>query len=180
MKRVMSVANIANPYLKRILSYVIGKDPLRVLSGTPGSLQHLTRGLDQTQIRKSPERGKWSIGQIITHLCDAELVLGFRFRMVISQSGSPLQAMDQNKWAIGLKYNRADWKKKLKLFTAMRRDHLALLRSLNSREWKQYGIHEERGKENLELMVQMLAGHDVNHLMQIETIRNLFLKRKKG
>lgn len=46
-----------------------------------------------------------------------------------------------------------------------------------ARDWKLYGIHEERGKETLELMVQMLAGHDINHLRQIENIRNSFNKR---
>ncbi len=174
---VTSVKTIASPYLRRILSYVIGKDPLQVLSSTADQIRQLTHGLTQDQIHRPPRRGKWSIGQIIAHLSDTEIVLGFRFRMVIAQSGSRLLAMDQDQWAEGLRYRKADWKRKLKLFELMRRDHLVLLRSLGTSEWKKYGIHEERGKETLELMVQVLAGHDVNHLRQIEKIRNSYVER---
>jgi len=31
-------------------------------------------------------------------------------------------------------------------------------------------MHSERGQESVELIVRMLAGHDVNHLHQIERI----------
>ncbi len=31
-------------------------------------------------------------------------------------------------------------------------------------------MHSERGQESVELIVRMLAGHDVNHLKQIESI----------
>jgi hypothetical protein len=37
-------------------------------------------------------------------------------------------------------------------------------------DWKQYGMHSERGKESIEHIVRMFAGHDVNHLQQIEKI----------
>jgi hypothetical protein len=127
--------------------------------------------MTETQIWRRPANGRWSVGEILTHLSDIEVVLGFRFRMVLSQPGSPLQAMDQNKWAVGLKYRKADWKKKLKMFAIMRDDHLALLRSVTRGQWKRWGIHEEGGRETLQFMVQTLAGHDVNHLMQIEQIR---------
>jgi hypothetical protein len=31
-------------------------------------------------------------------------------------------------------------------------------------------MHSERGQETLEQMVRMTAGHDINHLRQIEVI----------
>jgi hypothetical protein len=35
---------------------------------------------------------------------------------------------------------------------------------------KQYGMHSERGQESIEQMARMYAGHDINHLQQIEKI----------
>ena len=180
MKTVTSVAGITNPYVKRILSNVIGKDPLKILASTPRSLERFALGLSDSQIRRSRTKGKWSIRQIIAHMCDIELVLGFRFRMALSQSGTPLQAMDQDKWADGLRYHKVEWRKKLRAFRAMREDHLSLLWSLSRQEWRRFGIHEERGKETLERMVQMLAGHDINHLKQIENIMSSFNERNKN
>jgi hypothetical protein len=37
-------------------------------------------------------------------------------------------------------------------------------------------MHSERGQETMELIVRMAAGHDINHLQQIERI--LPAKRK--
>jgi len=177
-RKVTSVESIENPYTKRILSNVIGKDPLLVLSQTPARLKRLTRGLSRAQLRKPPAEGKWSIIQIVTHLADVELVLAFRLRMALAQSGSPLQAVDQDKWAGGLRYEQADLKNKIDLFTTVRKDHLAMYRTLTPEQWERYGMHEERGKESVEHMVQLYAGHDINHLQQIEHIIQLLKKKK--
>jgi hypothetical protein len=109
-------------------------------------------------------------------LADSELVMGFRFRMAMAQPKARLQAFDQNKWDRRLHYDKTDCRRKLDLFVALRRDNIALLRTATVRDWKQYGMHEERGKETLERMVQMDAGHDVNHLRQVRTLRERFLK----
>ena len=37
-------------------------------------------------------------------------------------------------------------------------------------QWKQHGMHAERGVETIEHIVRLMAGHDLNHLGQIERI----------
>jgi hypothetical protein len=44
------------------------------------------------------------------------------------------------------------------------------LDSLTPDQWTQYGVHSERGQETVEQIVRMTAGHDINHLQQIERI----------
>jgi DinB family protein len=170
MEKIKSVARIKDPYVKRILSNIIGKDAFNIYCQTPSRLSHFTRGLSDSQLKAAPAKGKWSIAQIITHLYDSELVMGFRYRMAVAQSGTPLQAFDENKWAENLRYNKANAKEKLRLFLAMRKDHITFLQSLTPAEWKRYGMHQERGKETIERMVQMIAGHDINHLKQIKNL----------
>jgi hypothetical protein len=176
MKPIRSVSGVKDPYSQRILSYVIGKDPLRVLAATPRRLRRLLRGLSMEQIRKRPGKGKWSIAELICHLADAEVVLAFRYRMVIAQSGSPLQAMDENQWASGLNYRKADAHRKLELFAIVRDDHVRMLKSLPKKALQRYGVHEERGKETVERIAQLYAGHDINHLRQIGTVRKWLMK----
>ena len=180
MKKVRSVDSIRDPYSKRILSNILNQDALGIYSKTPKDLKRLTRGLTKEQIYKPPAKGRWSIAQLLSHLCDAEWAMGFRIRMAIAQSGSHLQAYDQERWADKLHYDKSDWKEKLTLFTSLRQAHLSLLRSLKPSEWQGYGIHEERGKETVERMVHMLAGHDVNHLRQIDSIRRSLVKKKRS
>lgn len=178
MKIITTVSNIKDPYIKRILSNILGKDAFNIYCQTPSRLKHFVGGLNERQLRTPPEKGKWSIAQIVAHLCDSELVMGFRYRMAIAQRGAALQAFDEKRWAKSLRYESADSHKKLELFTNMRRDNITLLRSLTPKEWGYFGMHEERGKETVERMVQMEAGHDINHLKQIEGIRGMFLRKR--
>jgi hypothetical protein len=178
MKKITSVNSIKDPYAKRILSYIVGKDAFNIYCQTPSRLKYLLNGLSKRQLTTPPAKGKWSLAQIVAHLCDSELVMGYRYRMAIAQSGCDIQAFDQEKWAKNLRYESSDVQLKFELFIKMRNDNITLLRSLTAREWKRYGMHEERGKETVERMVQMEAGHDVNHLKQIQTIRNFLFSTK--
>src|ERR1051326_359787 len=178
MKKITSVKNIKDPYSKRILSNIIDRDPMAVYSRTPQELKRRVRGLSSKQLRQSPTKGHWSIARLVSHFCDAEWAMGFRIRMAIAQPGRNFQAYDQDKWADHLYYDDADCREKLNLFIALRQSHLTLLKSLKPREWQGYGIHEERGKETVERMIHMMAGHDLNHLRQIEGIRAAILKNQ--
>jgi hypothetical protein len=171
MKPLRSTAGIRDAYSRRILSNVIGVDVMRTLAATPGEIRRITRGLSRRELFARGPGGEWPIAYLLFHLCDAEWAVGFRIRMVIAQPGRRLQAYDQDKWAAGLHYASASWKEKLVLFTELRRSHLVLLRRLSAAEWRRYGIHEERGKESLERMARMLAGHDINHLRQMKALR---------
>lgn len=180
MKIVTSVDEINDAYVKRMVSNVIGKDPLKVLARTPKRLRKLVKGLKKKQLRHSPAPGKWSIVQIVAHLADTEVVLAWRLRMVLAQSGSPLQAMDQDRWARALHYEQADVEEQVALFTTLRRQHCAIWSSLRDEEWQKFGMHEERGKETVERIAQHYAGHDINHLNQIAAIRQSLEMKKKA
>ena len=177
MNRLTSVKNIKDPYAKRILSYIVGKDAFNIYCQTSSRLKHLLKGLSERQLNTPPAKGKWSLAQIVNHLCDAEIVLAYRLRMILSQSGCSIQAYDEKAWAKNLKYEQSNCKEKIELFVHLRNDHIKILQSLNALEWKRFGIHEERGKETVERLIQMYAGHDANHLKQISLIRASFMEK---
>ena len=157
-------------YTRRILSYIRGQSPLRVQQATPEKIERLIRPLNRLQLRKRPAPGKWSIGEILAHLAETELVGGYRIRMILSKNGTPIQAFDQNVWARNSNYARQDPRRSLEVFRTLRASNLALLKSLPKGKWNCYGIHAERGKESIGRVAQMFAGHDINHLQQIERI----------
>ncbi len=157
-------------YSKRILSYIQGQNPLHVQQSTSKKLERLIRPLTRHQMHKRPAPGKWSIAEILAHLAETELVGGYRIRMILSANGTRIQAFDQNAWARNSNYARQDPRKSLRTFGVLRESNLALLKSLPKKKWSYYGIHAERGKESVARIVQMFAGHDINHLEQIVRI----------
>jgi DinB superfamily len=157
-------------YTQRILGYVEGKQPLEVQASTPGQLERLIKGLSMTKLRERPAADKWSVSEIVAHLADAEIVTGFRMRLILGAPGAPIAAYDQNSWVTSGHYEKRDPRKSVEQFRVLREANLALLESLTPEQWKHYGMHSERGQETMELIVRMAAGHDINHLQQIERI----------
>jgi len=160
----------AQQYIARMLKHTEGKEPLRVQQETPRKLEKLIKPLSKAQLTRQPEPGKWSIAQVLAHLADAELVGGWRMRSIIGSNGISLQPFDQDVWAETFAYSRRDPKTSLETFRALRENNLRMLKALPKNLWENYGMHQERGKETLTHIVRMFAGHDLNHLAQVERI----------
>lgn len=169
-------AQIKN-YTNRLLLFVVDKNPLEVLESTPSAIRRAVSKLTKDKIKKSPAAGKWSIAQILSHLADGEIVFAYRLRKIISEPGSRIESYDQNLWAENLLYKKSNYQEKLKIFSEIRRANVQLLKSLKPAMWKRFGIHQERGKETVEKMVLLYAGHDMNHLKQIQHLAHIFRKK---
>src|SRR5262245_14784097 len=158
-------------YKARILSYQAGGDFLALQAAAPRKLSTLVEGLSIEQLGRRPAPDKWSIQEIVAHLADDELVGGYRLRMILSSPGTPIQAFDQDVWAHTGRYNQRDVRSSLERFRVLRQANLELLRSLTVEEWDRCGVHAERGVESIRDIAMYFAGHDINHVRQIEAIR---------
>lgn len=157
-------------YTQRILGHIEGEDPLKVQRETPKRLAGLIRGLSRKQLTRKPAPGKWSISEILAHLADTEIVVAWRLRHILGNDGAPIQAYDQNVWAEAFDYAGRDAKDSLEFFQVLRTHNLAMLKGLPKEFWEHYGMHQERGKESIARIVRIYAGHDLNHLGQVENI----------
>jgi len=157
-------------YVQRLLGHIKGKDPLKVQRETPKRLAGLIRGLSRKQLTRKPAPDKWSISEILAHLADTEIVVAWRLRHVLGNNGALIQAYDQNVWAETFDYVHRDTKESLEFFQILRTSNLAMLKALPKRFLENYGMHQERGKESIAHIVRMYAGHDLNHLGQVENI----------
>jgi hypothetical protein len=160
----------AQQYIQRILGNVEGQDAIKVQRATAAKLKKLIRGLTTKQLKWKPEPGKWSIAEILAHLADAEIVGSWRLRLIVGASGTTVQPYDQDVWASVFQYSKRDAKQSLEFFRVLRENNLAMLKALPRGHWESYGMHAERGKESIALVVRMFAGHDTNHVRQIEGI----------
>lgn len=143
---------------------------LAVQAATAKKLERLIRDVPPSRLRRRPAPGKWSATEIIAHLADAEIVIGFRMRLILGTPGVAIAAYDQDSWASSGHYDKRDSRKSVEQFRVVREANLALLESLTPEQWKHQGIHSQRGPETIERIVEVTAGHDTTHLLQIERI----------
>jgi len=162
------MAETAQQYIARILKNSDGLDGLTVLSETPARLKALIDATPRERWLTRPEPGRWSAAEVLAHLADAEIVTGWRVRSVLATDGVTLQGFDQDVWADAFKYSEVDPAESLALFTAARHSLLSLLRRVDASRHAHHGMHSERGRETIGHLVQLYAGHDINHVRQIE------------
>jgi hypothetical protein len=155
-------------YVQRILGHVRGQDAVKVQAATAKKIERLVKDAPASRLRKRPAPDKWSVVEIVAHLADTEIVVAWRVRSILGAPGTPIQAFDQDAWVAAGHYASRDPRKCLEQFRALREANLALLKSLTPEQWKHHGMHAERGEETIEHIVRLMAGHDLNHLEQIE------------
>lgn len=151
--------------------FVGSHDPFLVLDSTPQRISDLCAGLSETQLATSIEAGKWSIHQIVAHLADCELVFQHRARMMLFEDNPTLVAFNQDVWVNGWQREKERFDQTLERLRVLRESTVRLFRNTPEHELRRYGTHTERGVQVVGDYIVMIAGHDVNHLSQIEAIR---------
>ena len=157
-------------YIQRILGFAGSQEPLKVQAATAKKLERLIKGVPPAKLKKRPAPDKWSVAEILAHLADTEIVGGWRMRAILGAPGTPIAAFDQDSWVTALHYEKRDPRKALEQFRVLRETNLALLKSLAPEQWKHFGMHSERGGETIAHITKMFAGHDLNHIAQVERI----------
>jgi uncharacterized damage-inducible protein DinB len=167
----IGAADHAAAYVDAILELVGDRDPLVVLREMPSALPRAIEGLSPRQLRQPERQGKWSIGQVLQHLADSEVVWAWRLRLILAQDRPQLIGYDQDLWAERLHYDEAEPSEAVELFAVLRRANLRLMARTSPDDLKRVGVHVERGDESLEHLRRLYAGHDLLHLRQIERVR---------
>jgi uncharacterized damage-inducible protein DinB len=153
-----------NPYAK----YLEGRDPVEVIRGTTAAIRQLVERMPKEQIALGVPGKKWNAREIVCHLADCELVFGFRMKQALAEDAPTVQPFDQEKWA--LRYGNVDMASAVRAFEASRRWNVLLIEGATAEERKRALTHPERGTMTFWTIVETMAGHDVNHLGQLERL----------
>lgn len=156
-----------NAYYTHILDLLGDADPILVLEATPKKLTLLLDAFSPDDWAQSYALGKWDARHIVAHLADVELGIGFRIRQ-LTAGAQPLQPFDQDLWA--KPYSRLDPALAIGTFCALRDWNLARFATFDFEDWLKEAPHPELGSLSTDTIVRFLAGHDLNHLAQLENI----------
>jgi hypothetical protein len=148
-------------YRDALLALAGDRDPLTIIAATPDALAALCAEAGRAP---EPAPGEWSPADVVGHLVDAEMTVGFRVRQTLAADEPALPGIDEKRWAALPKPPLDDL---LAAFRTLRAHDLHLLRHLSADQLSRVGVHSEQGPETLEVMILKLAGHDLAHLEQL-------------
>lgn len=165
-----SAAANAQAYRAAVIGLVGDRDPLAILAELPDWLHDRFRGVDDARARHPEQPGKWSPLEVVAHLADAELVHGYRTRLIVAEHEPPINGYDQDGWAMEFRYPGADLAATLAFLPVLREWNLRHWRALTPAQLARVGHHAERGPESAGLYLQLAAGHDLVHRRQLDRI----------
>ena len=110
-----------------VLSYLGDEEPIGVQRATPSQLDRRLRDVAPAELIRRPAPEKWSIAEIVAHLADAELAMGWRLRNMLANPGVALTWWDEAAWAERLGYAHQDASFSAGVFRTLRESNLRLL-----------------------------------------------------
>jgi len=81
-----------------------------------------------------------------------------------------IQPFDQDAWAKHYGSASLTAHSALEMFSTIRRWNVALLDSVTPEDMKKPVSHPERGAMTFQTIVETMAGHDLNHIAQMERL----------
>jgi hypothetical protein len=139
-----------------------------VIAATPSRLSALLDTLGRDGAERALAPGKWSARQILCHLADTELAFAFRLRQALAEPHHVIQPFDQDKWAAI--YGAFEARAAVDVFGSVRNWNITLIETVPAATLSKPLMHPERGEMTFQVLIETMAGHDLNHLRQLEGI----------
>ncbi len=139
---------------------------LRSLPKTPALLRYILQNVTQEQAMNSWD-GDWNVVFVVCHLRDLEAAYLQRLHLMLEQENPTFPGNDQRAMALERGYAQADLGTALAEFEALRREFIAVLRSLTDDQWERRGQHPYFGETTILTQAVNNAIHDLDHIEQI-------------
>jgi uncharacterized damage-inducible protein DinB len=153
-----------NPYAK----YLGDRDPLAVLTETPARVRAVVERLGADAFSRTYAEGKWNLAQVLTHLTQCEIGFSQRIRQALAVNDYVAQPFDQDDWLNS--ETVIDGTIALEAFCSLRNFDLLLFRGLSEAQRAIAFSNPALGPQTVNLLLEIMAGHDLNHLAQLESI----------
>ena len=148
------------------------KQHLEAAEKSPKEIAAAVSGLSPAALHYKPAPEKWSILEILGHLADIEIVYAYRLRQMLADQNPIIAPMDQDAWARNLGYMDMAAPELVAVYGLNRHHNLRLLRRLKAADLEKSAFHPERKQDvTVARLVEMMAGHGVDHLAQIERLK---------
>ena len=107
--------------------------------------------------------GKWTVREVLGHLCDAERIFAYRLLRIARGDETPLSGFDENSYVPAAEFESRRLNGVIKEWMAVRDATIALVRGLPADAWARRGTANGRSVTAAALVYIML-GHVEHHL----------------
>ena len=145
---------------------------LEAAEKSPKEIATAVLGLPENVLRYKPAPDKWCVLEILGHLADMEIVLGYRARQMLADTQPVIAPLDQDAWARNLNYMDSRPAELIAFYGVARHHNLRLLRDVKLADLSKSAYHPEMKRDmTVAEIVERIGVHGANHLAQIEKLK---------
>ena len=151
------------PFYATYISKVPDGDLLNFMELQPDQFNGLINDLTEEQAIEPPAPGKWSVKQVLGHLCDTERIMGYRALRFARADKTEIEGFEQDDYVAAANSNARSATELLAELKSVRGATLSLLESLTTAESERSGM--ANGKSiSVRALAYVIAGHAQHHL----------------
>jgi uncharacterized damage-inducible protein DinB len=150
------------PHYERYLSKLAGNDILAILDQQRREMLLLLSSRTEADgdLRYAP--GKWSVREVVGHICDCERVFAYRALSIARGDQTPLPGFDENAWAGNAPWASRHMEDIIEDYIAVRRASISLFRNLDEAAWGRWGVANQN-KVTVRALAYIIAAHELHH-----------------
>jgi hypothetical protein len=146
------------------------------LASNGETIRTLVAGVPDEQTRWRPAPDKWSMLEVINHLCDEER-LDFRARInhILTGAAPPWPATNPLGWLVEHNYYKRDFGESLNDFLREREQTIEWMQEHLSSNWDAFYDHPAVGAITARDLLAPWIGHDMIHIRQLAKLHFQYL-----
>ena len=155
------------PYYEKYISLVPGTDVLGALESQRREMLILLCARDDNEgnLRYAP--GKWSVKELLGHVCDSERIFTYRALRISRADRTPIEGFEQDDYVRNGPFARRPIAELIGDYIAVRRASLTLFRNLDEPAWTRIGI-ASKNEVSVRALAYITAGHELHHKRILE------------
>ena len=151
------------PFYANYISKVPNGDLLNFMELQPDEFYGLVNDLSDEEASVAPAPGKWSVKQVLGHLCDTERIMGYRALRFARADKTEIEGFEQDDYVAAANSNARSTTQLLAELKSVRGATLSLLESFTTAQSERSGI--ANGKSiSVRALAYVIAGHAQHHL----------------
>ncbi len=149
-------------FYKNYIALVPDAPILDFLAKQIDSYRQLLTGVSDEAASTAPQPGKWSLKQVLGHVCDAERVMGYRALRFARSDETELPGFEQDDYVREAGSNSRPLEDLMREFEAVRMATIALFGSLPPEAEQRAGI-ANHNRVTVRALAYIAAGHAQHH-----------------
>lgn len=157
-----------NPYYDKYIARVPDGDVIEILARQADETLSVLQSLPDNVADYAYAEGKWSIKEVIGHVCDAERIFSYRLLRVGRGDETPIEGFDENTYAPAGQFGQRTLASLLEEFAAVRAATITLIAGLPTDGWLKRGT-ANNDAISARAIAFIIAGHELHHRNVLQT-----------